>query len=466
VKPAPFEYHAPGSAKEAVDLLAELGDEAKVIAGGQSLVPVLAMRLAAFGHLIDIRRITALAGIEERGDSVWIGAGTTEAEIGRSEVIARRVPLLSRATPLIGHFQIRNRGTIGGSLAHADAAAEYPAVALALDATVEALSPRGQRTIPAAEFFTGIWTTALAPDELLTGVSFPAPVDIQGGRQEFAIEEFARRPGDFAVAGAAVAVGLDPSSRVSASGIGLFGLGPTVARAVAAEATSIRRRSGGPPWRTWTRSRPTCTAPPTTGGRWARPWWPAPGRRPSRRQPVADISIEVTVNGQLRRAAVEPRLTLADFLRERCQLTGTHLGCEHGVCGACTVLLDGQAVRGCLVFAVQADGGEITTVEGIAAADGTLSPVQQAFREHHGLQCGFCTPGFVTSVTAFLRDNPSPTDEEIREGLSGNLCRCTGYQGILAAVRAAAGSINTGSVNTGTINAGTSNAASINEEAR
>ncbi len=162
---------------------------------------------------------------------------------------------------------------------------------------------------------------------------------------------------------------------------------------------------------------------------------------------MADISIEVTVNGQLRRTAVEPRLTLADFLRERCQLTGTHLGCEHGVCGACTVLLDGQAVRGCLVFAVQADGGSITTVEGIAAADGTLSPVQQAFREHHGLQCGFCTPGFVTSVTAFLRDNPSPTDEEIRAGLSGNLCRCTGYQGILAAVRAAADTANTGTIN-------------------
>jgi len=158
---------------------------------------------------------------------------------------------------------------------------------------------------------------------------------------------------------------------------------------------------------------------------------------------VAETGIEVTVNGRARRAAVEPRLTLADFLRERCQLTGTHLGCEHGVCGACTVLLDEQAVRGCLVFAVQADGGEVTTVEGIAAADGTLSVVQQAFREHHGLQCGFCTPGFVVSVTAFLRDNPSPTDEEIREALSGNLCRCTGYQGILAAVHAAAATLNT-----------------------
>ncbi len=157
---------------------------------------------------------------------------------------------------------------------------------------------------------------------------------------------------------------------------------------------------------------------------------------------MADVAVVVTVNGQRRSAVVEPRLTLADFLRERCQLTGTHLGCEHGACGACTVLLDGQAVRGCLVFAVQADGASVTTVEGIAGPDGALSTVQQAFREHHGLQCGFCTPGFVTSVTAFLRDNPSPTDEEIRDGLSGNLCRCTGYQGILAAVRAAAATIN------------------------
>jgi len=235
MKPAPFEYHAPDSAKEAVDLLAELGDGAKVIAGGQSLVPVLAMRLAVFDHLIDIRRIEALRGIEERGDSVWVGAGTTEAEIGRSELVARRVPLLSRATPLIGHFQIRSRGTLGGSLAHADASAEYPAVALALDATIEALSPRGQRTIPAAEFFTGIWTTALEPDELLTGVSFPAATERQG----FAIEEFTRRSGDFAVAGAAVAVGLDPGGRVSRTAIGLFGLGPTALRAAAAEASAL-----------------------------------------------------------------------------------------------------------------------------------------------------------------------------------------------------------------------------------
>ncbi|ORB31850.1 (2Fe-2S)-binding protein [Mycolicibacterium parafortuitum] len=151
-----------------------------------------------------------------------------------------------------------------------------------------------------------------------------------------------------------------------------------------------------------------------------------------------EIPVEVTINGRRHSATVEPRLTLADYLREKCGLTGTHLGCEHGACGACTVLLDGQAVRACLVFAVQVDGQEITTVEGIAGDNGELSPVQAAMKECHGLQCGFCTPGFVTSITALLRDNPSPTDEEIREGLSGNFCRCTGYQGIVNAVKRAA----------------------------
>ncbi len=151
------------------------------------------------------------------------------------------------------------------------------------------------------------------------------------------------------------------------------------------------------------------------------------------------VSFTVAVNGEPRRATVDARKTLADFLREDCMLTGTHLGCEHGVCGACTVLVDGAAVRSCLIFAVQADGAEVTTVEGIGGADGELSPVQAAFRDTHGLQCGFCTPGFVVSVTAFLRDNPHPSDDEIRDALAGNLCRCTGYQGIVNAVRLAAG---------------------------
>ena len=152
---------------------------------------------------------------------------------------------------------------------------------------------------------------------------------------------------------------------------------------------------------------------------------------------MAEKVVHLTVNGQMREAVVEPRMTLADFLRDHLHLTGTHLGCEHGVCGACTVLLDGNAVRSCLVFAVQADRSEVTTIEGITPDD-DLSVVQSALRDCHGLQCGFCTPGFVVSVTAFLDAHPDPTDEEIRVALSGNLCRCTGYQGIIKAVRQAA----------------------------
>jgi carbon-monoxide dehydrogenase medium subunit len=240
VKPAAFEYHAPADLEEAAGLLADLGEDAKAIAGGQSLVPMLALRLAFVDHLVDLRRVAELRGIQPRGEALWLGAATTQAAIQRSAPVAAAAPLLARATGLIGHFQIRNRGTIGGSLVHADAAAEYPAVALALDAQFEVYSRRGHRTIPAARFFTGLWSTDLAADEILTGVTVPR----WSGRRGFAIEEFARRHGDFAIAGAAVAIELDDDGRIRRCGIGLFGLGPTARRVatdlVGLPATDVR----------------------------------------------------------------------------------------------------------------------------------------------------------------------------------------------------------------------------------
>ena len=149
-------------------------------------------------------------------------------------------------------------------------------------------------------------------------------------------------------------------------------------------------------------------------------------------------SVALTVNGKPYQREVEARITLADFLRHELGLTGTHLGCEHGVCGACTVLLDGMTARACLMLAVQANGREITTVEGLAAPDGELNVLQQAFRDNHGLQCGFCTPGMLITLTELLRENPEPSEHEIRDVLSGNLCRCTGYAGIVAAALDAA----------------------------
>jgi carbon-monoxide dehydrogenase medium subunit len=231
VKPAPFEYHAPQTVDEAVSLLAEFGDGAKVLAGGQSLVPMLALRLAIFDHLVDLRRVEELRGIEHANGALHIGAGTTQSAIEVSEDVAATVPLLTRATPFIGHFQIRNRGTLGGSIAHADPAGEYPAVALTLDAELDVASPRGRRTIAAAEFFTGTWSTDLADDEVLVGATFP----IWGGRRGFAVEELARRHGDFAIAGATVAVELDDQGGIRRSAVGLFGLGSTPERGSAAE---------------------------------------------------------------------------------------------------------------------------------------------------------------------------------------------------------------------------------------
>ena len=159
------------------------------------------------------------------------------------------------------------------------------------------------------------------------------------------------------------------------------------------------------------------------------------------RPSITNIPIKVKVNGAEYERLVEPRLTLADFLREELGLTGTHLGCEHGVCGACTVLMNGASVRSCLTLAVQADGAELLTVEGLARGD-QLHPLQEAFRTHHGLQCGFCTPGFLMVALEFLKSHPEPTADEILTAIGGNLCRCTGYQGIAAAVATAAQKLN------------------------
>jgi len=232
VKPAPFEYHAPEKVADVAGLLAEFGDEAKVLAGGQSLVPIMALRLARFDHVVDLNRVDELSGTERRDGTLRIGAMTRQAEIERDTTVAGAVPLLARATPFIGHFQIRNRGTLGGSLAHADPAAEYPAVALALDAEFEVTNTHGPRTVPASEFFVSTFMTALDIEDVLTGVRFP----VWSGRCGFAVEEVARRFGDFALTGAVCAVELDGADKVTRAAIGMFAMGTTPLRAPEAEA--------------------------------------------------------------------------------------------------------------------------------------------------------------------------------------------------------------------------------------
>ena len=232
MKPAPFDYHAPASVADVVALLGEHGDEAKVLAGGQSLVPMLALRLTRFEHLVDITRVEELHGIARSNGSLRIAAATPQAVAEHDPAVAEAVPLLGRAIPHIGHFQIRNRGTIGGSLAHADPASELPAVALALDATFEVTGPGGSREIGASEFFIGTWSTALADDEVLVATRFP----VWDGRVGFGFGEIARRSGDFALAGVVAGVELSDDDRITRAAVGLFGVSSTPVRASSTEA--------------------------------------------------------------------------------------------------------------------------------------------------------------------------------------------------------------------------------------
>jgi carbon-monoxide dehydrogenase medium subunit len=234
VKPARFEYHAPTSVEEAIELLAAFGDDAKLLGGGQSLVPMLALRLTRFDHLVDLNRIPTLQFISRGGEWLSIGAMTRQAVAEHDEVVAVAAPLLAKAIPHIGHFQIRNRGTIGGSIAHADPASELPAVALTLDAEIEVLGPAGMRRIPAAEFFLSMWETAATAEEIVVAVHFPV-----GGAAGFGFEEMALRVGDFALTGAACAITLSASGAIERAAIGLLGMDTTPVRARDAEVALV-----------------------------------------------------------------------------------------------------------------------------------------------------------------------------------------------------------------------------------
>jgi carbon-monoxide dehydrogenase medium subunit len=230
VKPAPFDYHAPETVDECVSVLAQHGDEAKVLAGGQSLVPMLALRLARPEVLVDVNRVPELAAVRREDGFLVVGATTRHATLEKDPEIAAAAPLLARVAPHIGHFQIRNRGTLGGSLVHADPAAELPAAARVLDAEIEVSGPNGTRGIPAAAFFETVFTTTIEPDELVTAVRFP----VWGPGSGFAVEEVARRHGDFAIVGALAAVQVS-DGRVAKVAIGLTGMGGVPERADAVE---------------------------------------------------------------------------------------------------------------------------------------------------------------------------------------------------------------------------------------
>ena len=478
MKAAPFDYARPATVTEAVALLSETGDEAKVLAGGQSLIPVLAMRLGRPAMLVDINAVAGLDQLSLTDDTLHVGATVRQRRL-EHDPLTSAVPLLRLALPWIGHRELRSRGTVCGSLAHADPAAELPAVAACLNATLEIAAPTGRRrTVSARDFFTAPMTTVLAPGELLLAAHFPVARPGDG----FAFAELSRRHGDYALTGVAAHVSHTPSGRVQQAVLAAFAIS---ARPVTRDVTDILISALTPeaPAKALVRAlTPAMSAlaaelVDTPGDMHASTSYrcrlfthlaaqelasahlrakadpvrstngvrSSPGvertssaaRTPSApaRNCLANQSAvtALTVNGRKVTVTAPPRVTLADALRNNLGLTGTHLGCEHGICGMCTVLVNDQAARACLLFACQLDGAEVLTVEGLGRP-GELHPLQQAFGRHHALQCGFCTPGFLLSAYDLLRHQPEVTEGELAAELSGVLCRCTGYRNILSAV--------------------------------
>ena len=521
MKPAPFDYLRPAGVEEAVAVLGEVGEDARILAGGLSLVPMMNFRVVTPAVVVDIGGLEELRQIVDHGSEIEVGAGVAQAALERWPNLAHRLPLLAEAFPHVGHYPTRARGTVGGSVAHADPSAELPLALAVLGGAVRLRSAAGgERLVPARAFFEGALQTACREGEMVVATRWPGAAP--GARHAF--DEVALRHGDFAIASCAVVLHEDrmaigfggvadvpvvrewPRLAGGALDDALAGLADeveivddgdggaayrrglvrtlgrrTVERAAAAapvapaagadgrerDPASLRlgtmsreppEASGrvswerGLPARDGSRSRGSPSGlearAPRAGPHEVGPALPGQRLRAGERRLV-----EFVLNGERCAAEAPPRLLLSDFLRHRFGRRGVHVGCEHGVCGACTVRLDGAPARACLLFAVQAHGRCVDTVEGLAGPDGAHSPLQAAFRRHHALQCGYCTPGILMTMTEWLErlaaEGRSPVEEEVRAVLSGHLCRCTGYAPIVAAVLDAAAGAEAGAGGSG-----------------
>ena len=466
MKPAAFDYVRVTSIDEAIALLAKHGDEATVLAGGVSLGAMLNMRLVRPGILIDIKGIEALSAVHDAGTQLTIGVIVRQADLMVSAPAMAAVPLLAKAFPHIGHMQTRSRGTLGGSIAHADPSAELPLCLVTLDGAIELQSRAGIRTVKAREFFTGVLSTVRRPDELLTAIHWPT----RSLRSGFGFDEIAQRHGDFAIVAAACHVKLTESGLINQLDVGLGGVedrplafilhefigakpDAALARALADHVMGLVAPTGDVKASAAYRKAlvrllvervfQQAAASVEHAAREGVVVIPKALHDTASKAAGEVIgghtkaAISVDLNGRTVRGSAEPRMLLSDFLRHELGCYGVRVGCEHGVCGACTVLVDGVAQRSCLQRAIEADGTSITTVEGLSPGN-TMNALQEAFRRHHALQCGFCTPGILASATHFLRDNSQPTEEAVRDMLSGHICRCTGYHGIVQAILDAA----------------------------
>ncbi len=475
----PASYIAAESFAHAAELLAQAEPgTTRVIAGGTDLLLEIARGARkGISTLVDISRIGGASGIELVDEHLTIGALATHNDIVGSPFAAVRMLPLAQACWEIGSPQLRNRATIAGNLVTASPANDTISALLALDASVALMSVRGERTMPLNEFFTGFRATGLANDELISALSFPA-LNLRrrgvwaklGNRSAQAISvvhlgvvlDFAED--ETTVVKARVAVGsvgptvllvdvdaallgqrLDADSIAAASDAVTAAISPIddiratgeyrSATAGVVLSRALRALARGQEARRWPVGAPRLASRAT-----------APSSTDANQMGPTNI-IRVHINGRERQGSNAVGATLLDWLRDEVRLLGTKEGCAEGECGACTVLLDGAAVMSCLVPAARAHGCEVITVEGLSpdSTDASMHPVQRAFIDATAVQCGFCTPGFLVAGLALLDEIASPTREQIVQGLSGNLCRCTGYESIIEAIRQASAAATVGS---------------------
>jgi xanthine dehydrogenase iron-sulfur cluster and FAD-binding subunit A len=479
----PFAYLEPASVAEAVQMLQEYGAQAKILAGGTDLIVQLKMDRSAPGALISLGKIPGLDQIATRNGHLHLGARATIRAIEQDERIQAHFAALTDACVSFSTTQVQTMGTVGGNLGNGSPASDSAPALIALGAEVALTGPDGQRRLPLEKFFTGPGKTVLQRGELITEVILPRPAAGTGS----AFMKISRVAADIAKASAAVRL-VREGDRVMEARLAFGSVGPTPMRAPRAEqalagqpfsedlvtrAAQIASEEITPiddvrSTAAYRRDVVRAMVYDALHAAWRRAgqgdgqsWLQDPELRsevvsPPARRMAADEKrqIELKVNGKKHSIWVAPNELLLNVLRERLQLTGTKYGCGIGECSACTVQLDGAPVLSCLVLAVSAAGHEIITVEGLQTPDGELDPLQEAFIDHAAYQCGFCTPGQLITAKTLLNENPSPTEDEVRHYMRGNICRCTGYVSIVRAVMAGAAAAPDGAEEKETLHAG------------
>ena len=463
-------YYSVTSVGEALSLLAEYGRGARVIAGGTDILLEMERgQRPDVEALVDISRVPGLDEIRLYGDTISLGPLVLHNHVAASALMIRRALPLAQACWEVGAPQIRNRATVAGNLITASPANDTITPLVALVASVTLSSLEGERSVPLAEFYTGVRKTVMRPDELLTEITFPA---LAANERGIFLKLGLRRAQAISVVNAAVILQFE-GDVVTEARITLGSVAPTIIRTPVAEQAltgrpltteSIReaaRLAAATPspiddiratadyrsemvrvlvaraLRALEDGRDADTYPQNP----ALLWGEAAGRvgepLPAAISHHAGEPLEITINGEYRTFTTGQDKTLLHFLREEAGLTGTKEGCGEGECGACTVFLDGAAVMSCLVPAPRAHGADVVTIEGLSPG-GEMHPLQTAFVHNAAVQCGYCTPGFVMAGVKLLEEHPQPDDAQIAQSISGNLCRCTGYYSIVQAFREAA----------------------------